>query len=135
MINLWNSSMSGIKLLPVGVAVLVALFPFGWLAQVWPAFGDLVDFVFGSDVAHIAGHFGIFVLVGTAVLLLFPRLLAHPLIYLGLVLFLGGLQEFMQLASFKRHPVTADELFDMEIDLLGAVFAFLICKKVGRIDN
>ena len=104
--------------------IAAALFPFGWLATVWPEFRTVVNFIFGTQLAHIIGHFTIFMLMGTAVLLIFPSLRQRFWLYLGLMLLLGIVQEFLQIATVKHIIPALDELLDLSTDLLGASAAF-----------
>ena len=104
--------------------VATALFPFGWLATVWPGFSAVADFIFGTELSHILGHFTVFVLMGGGVLLLFPGLRRRFWLYLGLMLLLGFIQEFLQIASFKHIIPAFDELLDLTMDMLGAVTVF-----------
>jgi hypothetical protein len=99
------------------------LFPFGWLATVWPGFSTVADFVFGTQLSHIIGHFAVFMLIGGGVLLLFPGLRRRFWLYFGLLL-LGFIQEFLQIASFKHIIPAFDELLDLTMDMLGAVTVF-----------
>jgi hypothetical protein len=104
--------------------VATALFPFGWLATVWPGFSAVADFIFGTELSHIFGHFTVFVLMGGGVLLLFPGLRRRFWLYFGLMLLLGFIQEFLQIASFKHIIPAFDELLDLTMDMLGAVTVF-----------
>ena len=104
--------------------VVTALFPFGWLATVWPGFSTVADFVFGTQLSHIIGHFAVFMLIGGGVLLLFPGLRRRFWLYFGLLLLLGFIQEFLQIASFKHIIPAFDELLDLTMDMLGAVAVF-----------
>lgn len=112
---------------PAALLTLMAaiLFPYGWLAATWPTFDWLTGLIFGSEAAHIAGHVGLFMLLGTAVLTIFTRLRMQPMVYFGLITCLGVMQELLQLTTFKHRPVGASDLFDLAVDLLaaGVVFA------------
>lgn len=107
--------------------VATALFPFGWLATVWPGFSAVADFIFGTQLSHIIGHFAVFGLMGSGVLLLFPSLRQRFWLYFGLMFLLGVIQEFLQIASFKHIIPAFDEVLDLTMDMLGAatVFYFL----------
>ncbi len=111
--------------------IATALFPFGWLATVWPGFSVVTNFIFGTEIAHIIGHFAVFGLMGSGVLLLFPSLRQRFWLYLGLMFLLGVIQEFLQIASFKHIIPAFDEVLDLTMDMLGAatVFYFLGCKS------
>jgi hypothetical protein len=55
-----KSNMGGQRpflILALVVLIATALFPFGWLATVWPGFSAVADFIFGTELAHIIGHF------------------------------------------------------------------------------
>ncbi|MAU01278.1 MAG: hypothetical protein CL608_29405 [Anaerolineaceae bacterium] len=104
--------------------ITTALFPFGWLATVWPGFSAVADFIFGTQLSHIIGHFAVFVLMGGGVLLLFPSLRRRFWLYFSLMLMLGFIQEFLQIASFKHIIPAFDELLDLTMDMLGAVAVF-----------
>lgn len=105
---------------------MVTLFPYGWLADNWPIFDRFTGFIFASEAAHVAGHMGLFVLLGTAVLAIFPRLRRQPALYVSLIICLGATQEILQLITFKRRPAGASDLFDLAIDLLAAGTVFAI---------
>jgi heme/copper-type cytochrome/quinol oxidase subunit 4 len=103
------------------IFVAIALFPFGWLASVWPEFSTVVEFIFGTDVSHIIGHFAVFMLMGGGVLRLFPSLRQRFWRYVGLMLLLGMVQEFLQIASFKHIIPAFDEILDLTMDMVGTV--------------
>lgn len=105
--------------------VSLALFPYGVLAEESRIFRFIIYRVFDSEWSHIVGHFGIFSFIGTAVLLFFPKLLSYPILYLSVMLNLAWIQEFLQLATFKRRPINFGELKDLGIDLAAAVFVFI----------
>lgn len=109
--------------------IATALFPFGWLATVWPGFSAVADFIFGTELAHIMGHYTVFVLLGGGVLLIFPRLRQRFWLYFGLMLLLGFMQEFLQIASFKHYFPAWDEVLDLTMDLLGAGTVFYFSKR------
>jgi hypothetical protein len=64
-------------------------------------------------------------------LLIFPRLRQRFWLYFSLMLLLGFMQEFLQIASFKHYIPAWDEVLDLTVDLLGAatVYYFLAGKK------
>ena len=111
------------------VFIATALFPFGWLATVWPGFRMVTDFIFGSEMAHIIGHFAIFMMMGGGVLAVFPSLRRHFWLYMGLMLMLAFGQEFLQIASFKHIIPAFDELLDITVDMLGAAVIFLLWRR------
>lgn len=103
----------------------VALVPYGWLAELWPLFGAVVDALFSAEWAHIVGHLGLFMGLGTAVLALFPQLRWRPGLYFALILALGMAQELLQLLTFKHRAFAAADLFDLLTDAAGAGLVFL----------
>lgn len=109
--------------------ITIALFPFGWLATVWPGFSAVADFIFGTELSHIIGHFAVFGLMGAGVLLLFPGLQQRFWLFLGLMLLLGLMQEFLQIASFKHVIPAFDEVLDLTMDLMGAMAIFYVRGK------
>ena len=52
-----------------------------------------------------------------------------------IMLILGILQEYLQLASFKNRPAGSDEIFDLTMDLLGAVLAFVLVNWHFRLND
>lgn len=118
-----------------GLAVLTAvgLFPYGWLNLHWPWFAAITQRLFESEVVHIVCHIGLFALLGMGVLQLVPRLSQHLGIYLGLMLLVGLVQEFLQLATFKSRPFGLSDLFDLGTDLVGAAIGYwLFCQQRSR---
>ncbi len=108
-----------------------ALVPYGWLAEVWPLFGVLIDALFSAELTHIVGHFVLFAVLGTAVLILFPQLRQQPGAYFSLILILGLAQEALQLLTFKHRFFAANDLFDLFTDAAGAGIALFWVLK-GR---
>ena len=115
--------------------LLVALFPFGWLADKWPGFNRLAEFLFSSEAAHVLGHLILFCLVGTALLVIYPSLSEKVNSYLILILVVGILQESLQLVTFKQRLFRSDELLDIAVDLLGALAALKLFQKTVHIQE
>jgi len=112
--------------------IAMALFPYGWLAANWPTFDRFTGFIFASEKAHVAGHVGLFVLLGTALLVIFPRWQQRPVLYVSIILSLGVVQEFLQLISFKHRPVAGNDIFDLAVDLLAAGVVFIVLNQRRR---
>jgi glycopeptide antibiotics resistance protein len=120
---------AGFVLLVVGAALFpYGLIPFGRIFSIWPELGHGLYHVFASWPAHVAGHGLIFMVMGTAVLLRFPSLLQRPKVYLALMLLLGILQEFFQIVGFKHRALVFDDIFDVFVDVAGALIAFLLLR-------
>ncbi|GJM41320.1 MAG: hypothetical protein DHS20C20_16020 [Ardenticatenaceae bacterium] len=127
-----KSNMGGLRpflILALLLFIATALFPFGWLATVSPGFNAVANFIFGTQIAHIIGHFAVFVLMGGSVLLMFPKLQHRFWLYFGLMLLLGIMQEFLQIASFKHIIPAFDEVLDLTMDMLGAVAVFYFLNR------
>ncbi len=122
----WIGGQQPYLILALILFVAIALFPFGWLATVWPGFSAVADCIFGTEIAHIIGHFTVFGLMGAGVLLLFPRLRQRFWLYFGLMLLLGFVQEFLQITTFKHYIPAFDEVLDLTMDMLGTVTIFYI---------
>lgn len=116
-------------ILALFVLIATALFPFGWLATISPGFDAVANFIFGTELAHIIGHYTVFALMGGGVLLIFPSLRRHFWLYLGLMFLLGLTQEVLQIASFKHYIPAWDEVLDLTVDMLGAVTIFYFLKR------
>jgi hypothetical protein len=114
--------------LAVGLISLLAigLFPYGWLANNWPLFDQVTSLLFGLEAAHVVAHAGLFAGLGTAVLLIFPRVRQYPGMYFGIMIVVGMVQEFLQLTTFKHRPAGFGELFDLLVDLLAAGLVFVL---------
>ena len=114
-----------IQLMPLLVMLALTLFPFGWLGELWPAFGRGLDLVFSNDGRHAVGHAALFCLLGSAALAVFPCLYARPVRYLGMLLLAGVGQEFFQML-YKGRLLLFDDGRDLLTDLAGIVVAFAI---------
>ena len=112
--------------------LLIALVPYGWATQYSSKAHYLFNHLLSGELTHFLGHFLLFVLMGTAVLIIFPRLKNYPPFYFGLILFIGFLQEFLQLVTFKMHPFSFAEVFDLATDLFGAALAFWVIRRLNR---
>lgn len=110
--------------------IALALFPYGWLAQRWHFFAHVVNMVFGTEMAHVVGHWLLFTAMGTAVLRLLP--VRRWWLFVGIMLMLGVAQEILQLVTFKTRPFGLAELFDLAVDLAGAWTAWLATKQAAR---
>ena len=116
------------RLVPLLVLLALVLFPFGWLGELWPAFGRGLDQVFSTDGRHAVGHASLFCLLGLAVLVVLPHLHARPVRYLSMLLLVGVGQELFQML-YKGRLLLFDDGRDLLTDLAGIVvaFAFVWC--------
>jgi glycopeptide antibiotics resistance protein len=124
-----------VGLLPlVGVALFpYGLIPFGRILSFSPKLEHEIYHLIASSQAHVVGHATIFFVIGTAVLLSFSSLLQRPKLYFSIILVLGILQEFLQIIGFKHRGIVFDDIFDVFVDLTGALAAFLLLRLVWRI--
>jgi hypothetical protein len=112
------------RLWPLLVLGGLVLFPFGWLGEVWPPFGRVLDWVFATNREHAAGHSIMFALLGLVLLTVFPFLQARLGLYLGAILAAGVGQETFQLL-YKARPLVFDDFRDLAVDLTAALLVFL----------
>lgn len=112
-------------LAPLLVLLALTLFPFGWLGELWPAFGRGLDLVFSNDARHAVGHASLFCLLGAAALAVLPLLRARPAYYVGMLLLAGVGQEFFQML-YKGRLLLFDDSRDLLTDLLGIIIAFVL---------
>lgn len=106
-------------------AALLVLFPFGWLATVWPAYRHLFDLVFASEVQHVIGHMVVFALAGLVLLSVLPQLRRHPFYY-ALLMALGaiGNEGFQAVAGL--HVLNSYTPVAFCFDALGFTLAFVL---------
>lgn len=109
------------------ITLILALFPVGWLGEIWSPFGGWLWRVFPDAWAHAAGHITIFCLLGLAALLAIRALRAQPRLYFGLMLAAGAAQEFFQLL-YKQRAVARDDFRDLGTDLVGAALALVFAR-------
>jgi hypothetical protein len=111
------------RLWPFFIALAIVLFPFDWLAEVWPAYRQVFDRVFVTARDHAIGHSTLFFLLGLFALVVSPALRIRPLLYLGLMLLVTLGQEALQ-SIFKQELPNIYDGRDILFDLLGVVIAF-----------
>jgi hypothetical protein len=118
----WQALLAGL--------IAFILFPLGWLGAQWPAFGSVLDVVFATDAAHMAGHAALFTLLGTLTLARFPALLERRWLYASLLL-AGVGQECFQLL-YKQRGLAFDDGRDLVVDLLGLAIAYALARGWRR---
>jgi hypothetical protein len=116
-----------VRLLPIAFVLGLALFPFGWLGQVYPRFGLYFWDLFESDFAHAIGHSLIFFMLGLLLLVTFSTLRSRPMLYIGLLLGAGIAQEGFQLL-YKQRSIGFDEFRDLATDSVAFILAFLLVR-------
>jgi hypothetical protein len=109
---------------PIGLAGVLVLFPFDWLADVWPAYAAVFDQVFSTARSHAIGHATIFGTAGLLVLIALPALRPRPARYLALMV-LGAIAEELLQDLFKLQMPTIWDGRDLLYDLCGYVIAYL----------
>jgi hypothetical protein len=113
------------RMAPLLGLLLLTLFPFGWLGEVWPALGRGIDGVFSTAGRHAVGHATLFFLLGLLALIVFPRLNGRPWRYMGLLLLAGVGQEFFQML-YKGRLMMFDNSRDLLTDLAGLAAAYAL---------
>jgi hypothetical protein len=113
------------RLWPLAIGVVLVLFPFDWLGNVWPAYRQLFEQVFVGAREHHIGHSTLFFLVGLIVFLSFPALRTRPLLYFGLMISAAIAQELMQDLFKFVLPDLIDGL-DLLYDVVGFAIAYMI---------
>jgi hypothetical protein len=116
---------------PLLALLALVLFPFGWLGQEWPAFGQVIDLIFATAREHAVGHAALFAILGAALLLVFPALRRRPALYLAVIMIAALGQEAFQLA-YKQRPLVYDDARDLVTDLIGALLALALVTLVAR---
>jgi hypothetical protein len=111
------------RFLPLAILLLLALFPYGWLGELWPATGDFINEYFYSARRHAVGHVFIFLFLGLAVLMAFPNLKERPWLFFGIMLVAALGQEFFQ-AVYKNILDIYDTSRDIFTDMVGLMVAF-----------
>jgi hypothetical protein len=113
------------RLWPLAIGLVLVLFPFDWLANVWPAYRQVFEQVFVGAREHHIGHSALFFIVGLILLLNFPALRTRPVLYFGLMLSAAIAQELVQDLFKFVEPDLLDSL-DLLFDAIGFTIAYLI---------
>ncbi len=113
------------RLWPLAIGLVLVLFPFDWLSNVWPAYRQVFDQVFVGAREHHIGHITLFLIVGLMILLSFPALRSRPLLYFGLLISAALAQEAVQDLFKLQIPDLADGL-DLLFDAIGFTIAYLV---------
>lgn len=112
------------RLWPLAIGVVLVLFPFDWLGNVWPAYRQVFEQIFLGAREHHIGHSTLFLIVGLIVLLSFPALRTRPLLYFGLMISAAIAQELVQ-DLFKFVVPDLTDGLDLLFDVLGFTIAYL----------
>jgi|APSaa5957512622_1039677.scaffolds.fasta_scaffold78155_1 VanZ family protein len=108
-----------LKILLLSGWLLVILFPTAWLARQTRVTGYWFE-TFTPEWVHIVAHTTIFAALTMMVLSVFPRHWLAFVATLLLALFVGILQEGIQVAAAGMRPGW-EEVFDLCVDLFGAL--------------
>ena len=114
-----------IRLWPLTIGLVLVLFPFDWLANVWPAYRQAFEQAFVGAREHHIGHSSLFFIVGLLVLVSFPALRTRPLLYFGLLISAALAQEVVQDLFKFLLPDLADGL-DLIFDAVGFTIAYQV---------
>ena len=113
------------RIWPLAIGVVLVLFPFDWLGNIWPAYRQVFEQVFVGAREHHIGHSTLFLIVGLVVLLSFPVLRTRSLCYFGLMISAAIAQELVQ-DLFKFVVPDLTDGLDLLFDALGFTVAYLI---------
>jgi hypothetical protein len=117
---------------PLAIAGTLVLFPFDWLADVWPAYAAVFDVVFATARSHAIGHSTIFFVAGMLAMIAFPALRQRSVLYFT-VLVLGAVgQEAIQDLFKGQSPSVADGR-DLLYDLIGFTLAYAAVRLAARV--
>ncbi len=112
-------------IVPVALAAGFVLFPFDWLANVWPAYGQIFDRVFVTARDHAIGHATLFFIAALLVLTAVPRLATRPPLYFALLI-LGSIGEESLQSLFKLQWPNLGDGRDLFFDFVGYTVAFAL---------
>ena len=115
------------RLWPLVIGVVLVLFPFDWLSNVWPAYRQVFERVFVGAREHHIGHSTLFFIVGLILLLSFPALRTRPVLYFGLMISAAIAQELVQ-DLFKFVVPDLSDGADLLFDAVGFTIAYLIVR-------
>ena len=115
------------RLWPLAIGVVLVLFPFDWLGNVWPAYRQVFERVFVGAREHHIGHSTLFFIVGLILLLSFPALRTRPVLYFGLMISAAIAQELVQ-DLFKFVVPDLSDGADLLFDAVGFTIAYLIVR-------
>lgn len=115
--------------LPFLCFLLLALFPYGWLAHLWPTFGLFINWLFETEMAHHIGHSLIFATLGWFLITVWPPLANYFALYLMLIGGLGLSQELLQL-WYKQRPLGVNDGQDLLVDIAAAALFFVLYRHL-----
>src|SRR5260370_17129689 len=113
------------RLWPLASGLVLVLFPFDWLGNVWPGYRQVFEQVFVGAREHHIGHSTLFFIVGLLVLINFPSLRSRPLLYFGLLISAAIAQEAVQDLFKFVLPDLTDSL-DLLFDAVGFTIPYLV---------
>jgi len=107
--------------------VVLVLFPFDWLGNVWPAYGHIFDIVFATPQSHMIGHATLFFIASLLILFSFPSLRHRPVLYFTIML-LGAVGEEALQSLFKLHLPTIWDGRDLLLDSVGITVGYIVIR-------
>lgn len=116
--------------------ILGILFPMAFLGRVWPAFGRLFDLVFAPNWMHVLMHGLLYAVLGFLLAgWIKPVSIRAGIKLIGLVMLVGILHESLQLLTAGIWPGWAPEVFDLAVDLGGAVCGLFVDRLLTHFRN
>jgi hypothetical protein len=119
------------RLAPLAALMVLVLIPYGWIAEHLAWLDIVVGQLFATEAAHALAHSVGFIAVGSALLWIFPRLLARPWAYFSLIAAVALAQEGLQLIT-KGRGVALNDITDIGTDLVAAGLLFALARRAAR---
>ncbi len=110
--------------------VILVLFPFDWLGNVWPAYAHIFDIVFATPLSHMIGHATLFFIASLLILFSFPALRRRPVLYFTIML-IGAICEEALQSLFKLSLPTIWDGRDLLLDSLGIIVGYCAVRLWG----
>jgi VanZ family protein len=112
--------------------VIGLLLPLAFLSQFWPPCADLFNQIFSPAWMHVLMHALLYAILAFLLALWNPPTSLQKLaILLAVVVLFGVLQEALQILTRGFWPGLGAELFDLVVDLGGAILG-LVTWRLGR---
>jgi len=111
--------------------VIGILIPMAWLAGQEPDVDAFFTAVFEPEWTHVVVHVFLYAVLGSLLAWIFKGKARLWILIPFSVILVGILQETMQVITLNRTPGRA-ELFDLCVDLLGALLGWLIFWLIAK---